>query len=281
MDIKERAIFKHVSNSFGAAGGIETVNANFVNQTFSKHVHEGYTIGIIDSGAQKFFRSGDEHIAGKGSVILVNADDVHTGRSATEAGWSYRALYPKPEHFGSICKGVFSNSKGIPYFRSAVVEDSSLADQLRLFFSLSEVQNDSLLIHSVLSELVINLVKRHSNRHIEYSADRPRRLEVLRIKDYLEQMYHQSPTLDTLSSISGLSPFHLVRIFKEQVGMPPHQYLVQVRLKRAKELLRRGDRPSQVAVDCGFYDQSHLNIQFKRALGTTPFQYQKNSNYLQ
>uniref|UniRef100_UPI0015C64124 AraC family ligand binding domain-containing protein n=2 Tax=Gammaproteobacteria TaxID=1236 RepID=UPI0015C64124 len=55
-------------------GGLEALQASFTRQNFSRHSHEGYTIGLIDCGAQKFYRSGSNHIAPKNSIILVNAD---------------------------------------------------------------------------------------------------------------------------------------------------------------------------------------------------------------
>ncbi|WP_020408374.1 AraC family ligand binding domain-containing protein [Hahella ganghwensis] len=68
--------------------GLEFVRAQYHKQNFSRHVHEGYTIGVIDRGAQRFFRTGGNHVAGEDSIILVNADDVHTGQSASTDGWA-------------------------------------------------------------------------------------------------------------------------------------------------------------------------------------------------
>ena len=59
MKQKESADFT-IANAFN---GIEVVNANYTKQNFSKHVHEGYTIGVIEYGAQRFFRSGASHVA--------------------------------------------------------------------------------------------------------------------------------------------------------------------------------------------------------------------------
>ncbi len=89
--------------------GIELLKAQYFRQTFSKHIHEGYTIGVIEQGAQQFYRSGVNHIADENSIILVNADQVHTGQSATSYGWAYRAIYPLPEQFATVCQDVFEN----------------------------------------------------------------------------------------------------------------------------------------------------------------------------
>ncbi len=64
-----------------------------------------------------------------------------------------------------------------------------------------------------------------------------------------------------------------LRVFCKQVGLPPHAYLVQTRVARAKVLLSMRLPIAQVAADTGFTDQSHLNRHFKRIVGVTPRQY--------
>ncbi|MFM2303350.1 MAG: hypothetical protein RLZZ135_759, partial [Cyanobacteriota bacterium] len=62
----------------------------------------------------------------------------------------------------------------------------------------------------------------------------------------------------------------LNRVFSQEVGVPPHAFLNQVRVWRAKAQLAKGIAISQVAVETGFYDQAHLTRHFKRLLGYTP-----------
>lgn len=79
--------------------------------------------------------------------------------------------------------------------------------------------------------------------------------------------------LQTLSSHTGTSRFAALRAFKRYFGLPPHTFQLQMRVDQAQVGLRAGHTPAQVAVDCGFFDQSHLTRHFKRILGTTPAQY--------
>ena len=82
-------------------------------------------------------------------------------------------------------------------------------------------------------------------------------------------------TLEQLSRLTGLSRYHLVRVFGESVGVPPHAYLRQVRVGRAKALLAAGCPVAEAAVATGFADQSHLHRWFKRLWGVTPGGYRK------
>jgi AraC-like DNA-binding protein len=79
--------------------------------------------------------------------------------------------------------------------------------------------------------------------------------------------------LRSLSEQLGTSRFSALRAFKRHFGLPPHNYQIHLRVERAQNGLRSGLSPARVAVDCGFFDQSHLTRHFKRVLGTTPAQY--------
>lgn len=79
--------------------------------------------------------------------------------------------------------------------------------------------------------------------------------------------------LQTLSLHTGTSRFSALRAFKRCFGLPPHTFQLQMRVDQAQVGLRAGHSPAQVAVDCGFFDQSHLTRHFKKILGTTPAQY--------
>ncbi|MBI1877856.1 MAG: helix-turn-helix transcriptional regulator, partial [Chloroflexi bacterium] len=82
-------------------------------------------------------------------------------------------------------------------------------------------------------------------------------------------------------AISNLSPFHLLRAFRAELGLPPHAYLTQIRIERAKALLAQGWPVAQVAFETGFADQSHLTKRFKGIVGVAPGQYLLHSKKVQ
>jgi len=79
--------------------------------------------------------------------------------------------------------------------------------------------------------------------------------------------------LETLAKRVGLSRFQALRAFKQRYGLPPHAYQLCLRMTHARSLLREGAAPADVAVHCGFADQSHFTRHFKRLNGVTPAQY--------
>lgn len=80
----------------------------------------------------------------------------------------------------------------------------------------------------------------------------------------------ESVTLDELAAHAGIDKFRLCRAFRAEVGLPPHAWLTELRVVRAKELLASGVAPRDVALLVGFYDQSRLNQHFRRIVGTPP-----------
>ena len=77
-------------------------------------------------------------------------------------------------------------------------------------------------------------------------------------------------SLADLARLAGLPRHHLIRAFRRETGLTPHAYLVDIRIRRARERLRRGESPGAVAAATGFCDQAHLTRAFKARLGVTP-----------
>ena len=73
-----------------------------------------------------------------------------------------------------------------------------------------------------------------------------------------------------LAEHAGLDKFRLVRAFRAEVGLPPYEYLTQLRVARARELLRHGVSVAEAAHTLGYYDESQLHRHFRRIVGVTP-----------
>lgn len=99
-----------------------------------------------------------------------------------------------------------------------------------------------------------------------------------KISDYIERELPNSISLRDLASISGLSDCHFARAFKQSVGMPPHRYVMNRRVERAVVLIQTTNRPlSQIALEVGFYDQSHLSRLIARTTDQTPRELRRES----
>jgi AraC family transcriptional regulator len=95
------------------------------------------------------------------------------------------------------------------------------------------------------------------------------------VVEYIEEHLDACPSLDQMAAIARLNSYHFARQFKAATGMPPHQYVIQRRIDRAKHLLQTGTDLSlaEVGARAGFSDQSQFSRHFKRLVGVTPRQF--------
>lgn len=262
-------------------GNLELLHARYITHSFCRHTHDTYAIAIIEQGAEAFAYRGANHIVPVGDIGIINPGEVHTGQAADGRGWTYRVFYPAPSILQQAAFEASGKTLGIPYFSQAVIQDKPLAKQLLGLHKTLENSTCKLEQDSRLLWTLSQLISRHADPHPRLISVGKESQTIKRVQNYLETHCTENISLEKLAVIANLSPFYLLRSFKKQIGLPPHSYLNQVRLNRAKLLLAQGRQISQVAHETGFADQSHLTRQFKRMLGFTPGQYQLKSNIVQ
>ena len=98
---------------------------------------------------------------------------------------------------------------------------------------------------------------------------------LLKARDYIHAHLFDALSLEQISHQASLSKYHFLRLFRQQFGMTPHQYVLNCRINRAREALAAGARLDDVVHDFGFADLSHLNRRFKPVFGMTPRQYRQ------
>jgi AraC family transcriptional regulator len=97
------------------------------------------------------------------------------------------------------------------------------------------------------------------------------REKLVRAVEYIQDQLDTDLTVSGIAQAVGLSPYHFTRLFKESTGQPPYRYVVEARVRKAKELLTTGRFTiSEAAYHVGFVDQSHLTRHFKRIFGLPP-----------
>ena len=113
--------------------------------------------------------------------------------------------------------------------------------------------------------------------HLPVSADPPTNRGGLaparanRVCEYIDSHLQENIALDVLAEIAQLSVHHFARAFRQTLGIPPHNYIVQRRVEHAQQLLRNTDLPvSEIAIVAGFTDQSHLARHFRTITGVSP-----------
>ncbi|GLZ08436.1 AraC family transcriptional regulator [Actinomadura sp. NBRC 104412] len=260
-------------------GGVELFRASLTEFSFSPHAHEEFFIALTERGRAAAVYRGGTHMVGPGDVITLNPEEPHAGGPPAGAGWTYRALYADPALMSGIAADLGADGGGKPpRFGRDLVRDRDVTARLRHFHRLAETPvTEALQRETYLAETLVLLVGRHGEPP---RGPRPagREHDAVRLcMEYLRAHARENVTLQTLSGLTGLSPFHLCRVFGKAVGMTPHAYLTQARVRRAKALLKMGLPAGEVAVEAGFYDQAHLTRHFKRLVGLTPVRYARDA----
>ena len=100
--------------------------------------------------------------------------------------------------------------------------------------------------------------------------------QLRRVIEYINEHLNEDLSLVELSTVAGLSPHHFGDAFKAATGRSPHRYVIEARLRRARELLRGTDLPiSEIAYAVGFSSQSHFTANFRRVMGFTPNRFRR------
>ena len=243
---------------------------------FGKHSHTTFGFGLIDRGAQ-CSASGRGMVEAKaGDVIACNPGEVHDGHPIGGYSRSWRMVYAEPEVFLALAGSVPTLNSSQVELTQPVTSDVNLTHAVRTFFKALDdwlVCNDHRTVGSESLACEESFV-RASGLLLDQPAkpigrsDVP--IEIRRAHDQIASELHAPPSLTQLAEASGLSKYQLLRRFEASYGLPPHRWLIQRRVERARSLIASGVSIVEAAAMSGFADQSHLTRHFTKQLGFTP-----------
>jgi AraC-like DNA-binding protein len=249
-------------------GALDLFHFQSYDHAFPRHSHDRFTVGVFGQGNGSIRMNGASWRAADGAILVVPPDAPHSADPLRGRGWTYRTLYPS----GDVMDAALGRPSESARFSRPVVADREIAMSISMLHETLESSGSTLATEVTLLEVLARLVERHgesgASPRTKYAGS-----AVILARRYLDENYSAAIRLAELSSVCGMSPFHLIRSFREAVGMTPHAYLTQVRANRARELLPGGMAISAIAYRCGFSDQSHLTRTFKRIFGVTPGMY--------
>jgi AraC-like DNA-binding protein len=247
--------------------GIEEVfHAHFTDHAYPQHVHDVWTLLIVDSGAISYALNGHQHGSQEQLVTLLPPHVPHDGRSVTATGFYKRVLYLDDSVLTGIGSAVDTPS----------VRDPMLRDRVHRLHGALRQPGDELEAQSRL-HFVLERLQGHLRRDVVAAPTFRDRSLARRLRELIDASTRSGLTLDEASDVLHADPAHLIRSFSREFGIAPHQFLISRRVELARRLLLTGRPPVDVAAEVGFHDQSHLNRHFKRMLGTTPARFARSS----
>lgn len=131
---------------------------------------------------------------------------------------------------------------------------------------------------AIATTLIVHLFRTYGNVKVDTrtSAGGMTGLRLRQVIAYMEEHLSEEVGLFTLASIAGFSVHHFSDVFKAETGFTPHQFLIDRRIHRAKELLLGSNAPlAQIATEVGFSGQSHFSGHFRKSTGTTPLRFRR------
>ncbi|MFF9896280.1 AraC family transcriptional regulator [Streptomyces longispororuber] len=242
----------------------EVLHARFTEHAYPMHVHDAWTLLIVDDGAVRYDLDRHERGTPHDTVSLLPPQVPHNGSPATAHGFRKRVLY--------LATTVLDTGLVGPAVDAPDIADPLLRHRVGQLHTALARPGDELEAESRLA-LIGDRLRAHLRPRPAAPPPRPARTVAHRLRDLLDARLPQGVTLGEAAALVHAHPSHLVRAFSTAFGIAPHQYLMARRVDRARRLLLDGLPVTEVAAAVGFYDQAHLTRHFKRLLGVTPGRY--------
>ena len=239
---------------------------------FGRHWHATHGFGLLEQGAQSSASGRGPVQAYRGDVITTNPGEVHDGRPLGGPTRRWRMLYLDPGVLASVPRHPQATPARDVELVQPVFRDARLSRALRQLFGRLETAGPApagtgwLACEEALVDACALLLAHHA-------AEAPARDmggDVARVRERLADDLLNPPTLTELALLTGLSKYQVLRRFEKAYGVPPHAWLLQQRVERARRLIRQGLSLAEAAASCGFADQSHMTRSFARQFGYTP-----------
>jgi AraC-like DNA-binding protein len=238
----------------------EVLHAELSAHSYPLHVHDEWSLLLIDRGAVDYRLGRRTRRAPASTVSVLPPGVAHDGQTA-RAGHAFRkrVVYLEPDWIEAARIGAAVDDP--------LVADPAVARLARRFHAAVSAPGDEFAAESLLRALTARIATALGTAPAPAVADAPL---AARLRTLLDARLVDPPTLAEAGAMLGATPEHLIRTFARAYGIPPHRYAIGRRVEAARRLLLDGVAPADVAARTGFADQAHLTRTFRRTLGTTP-----------
>lgn len=233
------------------------------HRALGRHTHDQFGIGVVLQGVHDSASGRGDVRALPGDLVTVNPNEVHDGRPVWGALRAWRMLYLDPPVIVRHA-ALLGVSPGSEFHHPVLGAHGAARAFARLHAALLAPEGRDDAAEQALLEVLAELFGAcHATGAAPPAALR-------RACERIDAAPQAPVALEDLAREAGLSPWHFLRLFKSQTGLPPHAYRLQRQLQRARRDLLAGRPIAQAALDAGFHDQSHFTRHFVRAYGLTP-----------
>ena len=239
------------------------------------HTHPFTELFYVVDGKGEFNIQGQRFPVKANDFVIINPQVEHTELSSPDEPLEYIVLGINGLSFSNLTPvsegghpfsffNLRDEQKDILRYLNAMVQEAT-----------SQQMSYELVCHNLLEILLIKIL-RHQHFDLEVGKQSKATKDISFIKHYLETYYHESIQLEDLASMTHLSRFYISHSFKKEIGMSPMEYLIAIRIKESKILLRTTNYSiSQVADIVGFTTPTYFSKQFRKSTGISPTDYRE------
>ncbi|WP_298533222.1 AraC family transcriptional regulator [uncultured Algibacter sp.] len=240
--------------------GLEFLRAKSHTIDFPFHTHDTFNIALILDTTFNIKLTDKFLKVPRGVLSIVNPDEVHATPCDRDQGNSFFTFYVSPDVIKS-----FNNNRNV-FFRNKVIYNTQLFNE---FYFLSEnLENASVNFEFRLTKALKQLV-------VNYAEDEMFSYKTTKLfQTFINESSFETFSLDKTASQFGIDKFKFIRLFKQETGLTPNNFVLLKKIEKSKQLLKKGVPILNVAVDAGFYDAPHFYKNFKRFTGVTPLVFQ-------
>ncbi|MDJ0695944.1 MAG: AraC family transcriptional regulator [Mastigocoleus sp. MO_167.B18] len=215
-----------------------------------------------------------------GEIATIPANVDNKGNCISTRDYDFIVLLLTPFQFANIAREALDCDciELIPHF----LQPDPLIHGIALAFKSElelQKQANQLYVDSLTTSLSIHLIKNYSTfkRSLQEYEGGLSRYKLKEVIEYINSHIDREIKLAELATMVDMSKYYFLRLFKQSMGVTPHQYLIQQRMEKAKQLLKQEKLSIvEVAAECGFSNQSHFAKVFNKNTGLTPRAYRKN-----
>jgi len=252
----------------------EVIRAQFDARPFERHFHDSFAIGMVSSGVNAFSYRGKRVTVPAGAICIADPGEVHDG-GLTGKPWSYTNISVAPELLAAISSENGKDAE--PVFGQGAVTDRVTCSMLADFFGTLFVHDRS---PEIIDEAAISAFGRLLNFHAVVRTSSPEhnaRPIADRAIEVMNDCQGSGISLGLLARETSASRYQVIRAVHASIGLTPTVYMIQLRVERAKELIRLGMPLANAALEAGFADQSHLTRAMRARFGVTPAALRKSA----
>lgn len=250
------------------------LQATMVKFAYDNHAHEDLALGVTLEGIQEFVCNASTHRSAPGDIIIIRPGDVHNGHSGSNTILRYAMLYCCEDELLGLMKSLTRSSSKKQNFQSGHFSDPRIRNSiLNIGNIISKKQCPQFEYDRGVFQLAEVLAQKHCMYYPAIFVHKKDTIFKIAL-EYINDNIENDISINELSNITNISKYHFIRIFRNQFGLSPHQYILNCKINKARAGLIRGLSPTYIAHQLGFFDVSHLNRIFKRSFGLTPKQFQ-------